>query len=48
MYHFADTDCVVLLTDHTDLDRDLLVRHAPVILDTRNALKGAAGSVVPL
>jgi UDP-N-acetyl-D-glucosamine dehydrogenase len=32
-------DCVVLLTDHTELDRELLARHAPVVLDTRNALK---------
>jgi len=33
-------DCVVLLTDHTGLDCELLARHAPLILDTRNALKG--------
>jgi UDP-N-acetyl-D-glucosamine dehydrogenase len=35
----AQADCVVLLTDHSQLDRELLVRHAPVVLDTRNSLK---------
>ncbi len=39
-------DCVVLLTDHSCLDRDLLVRAAPVILDTRNALPGYRQSSV--
>lgn len=34
----AAMDCVVLLTDHTSLDRELLARHAAVLLDTRNAL----------
>jgi UDP-N-acetyl-D-glucosamine dehydrogenase len=35
----AEIDCAVLLTDHSQLDREMLVRHAPVILDTRNALR---------
>lgn len=34
----GEIDCAVLLTDHSALDRELLVRYAPVILDTRNAL----------
>jgi len=33
-----EANCVILLTDHSQLDRALLVKHAPVILDTRNAL----------
>lgn len=35
-----EVDCAVLLTDHSALDRELLVRYAPAILDTRNALTG--------
>jgi UDP-N-acetyl-D-glucosamine dehydrogenase len=33
-------DCVVILTHHTDLDRRLVLRHAGVVVDTRNALGG--------
>jgi UDP-N-acetyl-D-glucosamine dehydrogenase len=36
----AETDCAVLLTDHSQLDYEMLVRCAPAVLDTRNALKG--------
>ena len=36
----ADSDCVVLLTDHSSVDRDLLANSAPVLLDTRNFFKG--------
>lgn len=32
-------DCVVLVTDHSSLDKDLVIRHAPAIVDTRNAFK---------
>jgi len=35
----AAADCVVLVTDHRVLDYDLIVRHAPLIVDTRNAIK---------
>jgi UDP-N-acetyl-D-glucosamine dehydrogenase len=34
------TDCVVILTDHTSLPYDQIVEHASLIIDTRNALKG--------
>jgi UDP-N-acetyl-D-glucosamine dehydrogenase len=37
---FRNADCVVILTDHADFDRDLLVASAPLIVDTRNAIKG--------
>lgn len=30
-------DCVVILTDHSTVDYDLIVQHAPVVVDTRNA-----------
>lgn len=33
-------DCAVIITDHRCFDYDALVRSAPLILDTRNALKG--------
>jgi UDP-N-acetyl-D-glucosamine dehydrogenase len=32
-------DCVVIVTDHTDLDYDLIRANAPVVVDTRNALR---------
>ena len=32
-------DAVVLVTDHTDVDYELVVQEAPVILDTRGALR---------
>lgn len=33
------TDCVVILTDHSKVDYQFVVRNAPVVLDTRNATK---------
>lgn len=35
--------CVVIVTDHTGIDYDSVVRSAPLILDTRNALRGHHG-----
>jgi len=32
-------DCVVIVTDHSDLDYETVVDSAPLIVDTRNALK---------
>jgi len=32
-------DCVVILTDHSTVDYDLVVKHAVVIVDTRNATR---------
>ncbi|HEU5262025.1 MAG TPA: nucleotide sugar dehydrogenase [Gemmatimonadales bacterium] len=31
-------DCVIIVTDHTDIDYALVARCAPVVVDTRNAL----------
>lgn len=33
----ASSDCVVLVTDHSCFDKDLIVKSAQVIVDTRNA-----------
>ena len=36
-------DCVVILTDHSSVDYDFVLRHANIVVDTRNATKNAAG-----
>jgi UDP-N-acetyl-D-glucosamine dehydrogenase len=36
----AGIDCAVIVTDHRAFDYDRLVERAPLIVDTRNALKG--------
>jgi len=36
-------DCVVLLTDHSTFDYEMIAAHSPVIVDTRNALKNFPG-----
>ncbi len=38
----AAADCVVVITDHSALDWDLIGAHARLIVDTRNALRGRA------
>ncbi|SDY16601.1 UDP-N-acetyl-D-glucosamine dehydrogenase [Evansella caseinilytica] len=38
-------DCVVILTNHTDVPYDLLLKHAPLIFDTRNQLKAKHSQV---
>jgi len=35
----ADSDCVVIITDHSAFDYRTLVEKAPLIVDSRNALK---------
>ena len=35
----AEADCVVIVTDHSAFDYGALVERAPLIVDTRNALK---------
>jgi UDP-N-acetyl-D-glucosamine dehydrogenase len=40
----ADADCVVVVTDHSSVDYGLVARHATVVVDTRNAMRGATGS----
>jgi UDP-N-acetyl-D-mannosaminuronic acid dehydrogenase/UDP-N-acetyl-D-glucosamine dehydrogenase len=38
----ADSDIVVVLTDHDDVDWELIERHADRVLDTRNRLQAPA------
>jgi len=45
----ADTDCVLVLVDHSRFDWSLIASNAPLIFDTRNALRGYnASSIVRL
>ena len=41
----TESDCVVIETDHSEFDWDLIVRHARTIVDTRNASARASGPV---
>ena len=36
----AGQDCVLIATDHSAYDYDFIVRHARLVVDTRNATKG--------
>jgi UDP-N-acetyl-D-glucosamine dehydrogenase len=45
----AQSDCVVIVTNHSGLPYDEIVERAPLIVDTRNALKGcSSGKIVRL
>ena len=37
---FKDSDCVVIVTDHSNVDYGFIVKHSNLIVDTRNTLKG--------
>lgn len=37
--YLASQDCVIIVTDHSAYDYDFIVRHANLVLDTRNATK---------
>lgn len=36
----AGFDAVILLTDHTDFDYDMIKQHAPILIDTRGKFRG--------
>ena len=36
----AGADCVIITTNHRDLDLGLIAKHGAIIVDTRNAMKG--------
>ncbi len=38
----AEQDCVLVITDHTAYDFDFILRHALLVVDTRNATAGCA------
>jgi UDP-N-acetyl-D-glucosamine dehydrogenase len=42
----ASFDAVVLLTDHSDFDYDLILEYAPLIIDTRGKYRDHNGNVV--
>lgn len=42
------SDCVVIITDHAKYDYSLIVQHANLVLDTRNAIKVKSNKVVKL
>jgi UDP-N-acetyl-D-glucosamine dehydrogenase len=44
----AAADCAIIVTDHRVLDYDAIARHAPLIVDTRNAIKTAHPHVFKL
>jgi UDP-N-acetyl-D-glucosamine dehydrogenase len=35
----ASADCVVIITHHSTIDYEMVVEHAQIIVDTRNATK---------
>jgi len=39
----AATDCVVIVTDHHSLDYEFVVKHADLVVDTRNTTAGVSG-----
>jgi UDP-N-acetyl-D-glucosamine dehydrogenase len=41
-----DVDCVVITTDHQIVDYGMVVRHAQLVVDTRNATRGLSGAKI--
>ena len=39
----AGQDCVLIATDHSAFDYELVVRQAPLVIDTRNATARVSG-----
>ena len=37
--YLRSRDCVLIVTDHSAYDWDWIARHAPLIVDTRNATR---------
>ena len=37
--YLAEQDCVLIATDHTAYDWNMIARHSPLVIDTRNSLK---------
>jgi UDP-N-acetyl-D-glucosamine dehydrogenase len=42
----SDVDCVILTTDHSNVDYELVLQRAPLIIDTRNRLRDFQASHV--
>ena len=41
MEYLSSQDCVLIVTDHSAYDWNWIGQHAPLIVDTRNAMKNA-------
>jgi len=41
--YLGNVDCVVILTDHREFDYGWVAENAPLVVDTRNALRGVPG-----
>ena len=39
-------DCVVIVTDHTTVDYEIVVQNSQLVVDTRNATRGIAGGTI--
>ena len=35
----TQSDCVIIVTDHSDVDYDMVAQYAPIVVDTRRALR---------
>ena len=42
--YLGSVDCVVVLTDHREFDYAHIAATAPLVVDTRNALRGQEGA----
>jgi UDP-N-acetyl-D-glucosamine dehydrogenase len=42
----SEADCVVIITDHQNVDYERVVREAGLVVDTRNATRGIVGGTV--
>ena len=40
--YLASQDCVLIATNHSDYDYEFIVRHALLVVDTRNATQGVS------
>jgi UDP-N-acetyl-D-glucosamine dehydrogenase len=40
----AEQDCVLIITDHSRFNYEFIVKHAPVVVDTRNATRAVMDS----
>jgi UDP-N-acetyl-D-glucosamine dehydrogenase len=43
----AAVDAALVVTDHEAVDYDLVIAHAPLVIDTRGVYRGHEGPVTP-
>lgn len=44
--NLSATDCVVIITDHSQLDYNLVTENAPLVIDTRNTCQGTGSNKI--